>query len=94
VRRRLCCCEDGLDTPVFSGGIGESADPVRARIREGLGLVGIELYAFRNAAHAEVISTGTSRATVRVIRTDEEPMIATSVSRVIHVDKSKEGQPR
>ena len=33
----------GLDTLVFAGGIGENAPPVRARICEGLGFLGIEL---------------------------------------------------
>ncbi len=69
----------GLDTLVFAGGIGENAAPVRARICEGLGFLGIELDESHNAAHADVISTETSRATVRVIRTNEELMIAKSV---------------
>ncbi len=71
----------GLDTLVFAGGIGEHAAPVRARICEELGLLGIELDPARNAAHADVISVEAGRATVRVIRTDEELMIARSVSR-------------
>ena len=66
----------GLDTLVFAGGIGENAPPVRARICEGLNFLGIELNESRNAETAGVISTDTSRATVRVIRTDEELMIA------------------
>jgi len=73
----------GLDTLVFSAGIGENAPLVRARICEGLGFLGIELNASRNAANAEVISTDTSPATVRVIRTDEELMIARSVCRIL-----------
>ncbi|MHB1093866.1 acetate/propionate family kinase [Thiobacillus sp.] len=73
----------GLDTLVFTGGIGENASVVRARIGEGLGFLGIELDASRNAAHADVISTDTSQVTVRVIRTDEEQMIARSVCRVL-----------
>jgi acetate kinase len=73
----------GLDTLVFAGGIGENAPPVRARICEGLGFLGIELNESRNAAHADVISTDASVATVRVIRTDEELMIARSVCRVL-----------
>jgi acetate kinase len=73
----------GLDTLVFAGGIGENASPVRARICEGLGFLGVELNEPRNAANAEVISTDTSPATVRVIRTDEELMIARSVCRVL-----------
>ena len=73
----------GLDTLVFAGGVGEHAAPVRERICAGLGFLGIEIDATRNAAHEHVISTSTSRVTVRVIRTDEEQMIARSVSRVM-----------
>jgi acetate kinase len=73
----------GLDTLVFSGGIGEHAAPVRARICEGLGFLGIELSESRNAAQAAIISTAASAVTVRVIRTDEEVMIAGSVSRLL-----------
>ena len=75
----------GLDTLVFAGGIGENAPPVRARICEGLSFLGIELHASRNAEAAGVISTGVSRVTVRVIRTDEELMIARSVTRVLNL---------
>ena len=73
----------GLDTLVFAGGIGENAAPVRARICEGLGFLGINLHNSRKAAHAGVISTNASRTVVRVIRTDEELMIARSVCRVL-----------
>jgi acetate kinase len=72
----------GVDTLVFAGGIGENAPVVRARICEGLSFLDIELDASRNAEAAGVISTDASRATVRVIRTDEELMIARSVLRV------------
>jgi acetate kinase len=71
----------GVDTLVFAGGIGEHAALVRARICEGLSFLGIELDGSRNADAAGVISTDTSRVTVRVIRTDEELMIARSVWR-------------
>jgi len=74
---------DGLDTLVFAGGIGENAPPVRARICEGLGFLGIRLDESRNAQSAAVISTGDSQVAVRVIRTDEEVMIARSVCRVL-----------
>jgi acetate kinase len=73
----------GLDTLVFSAGIGENCPSIRARICEGLGFLGIELNETRNAENAAVISTDASRATVRVIRTDEELMIARSVCRVL-----------
>ena len=71
----------GVDTLVFSGGIGENAPLVRAHICDGLSFLGIELHESRNADAASVISTDVSPATVRVIRTDEELMIARSVLR-------------
>jgi acetate kinase len=75
----------GLDTVVFAGGVGEHAAPVRARICDGLGFLGLEIDPERNAIHAGVISTDASRVTVRVIRTDEELMIARSVCRVVRL---------
>ena len=81
----------GLDTLVFAGGIGENAAPVRSRICAGLGFLGIELDELRNADHAQVISTDTSRVAVRVIRTDEELIIARSVCHVLGFDTSIKG---
>jgi acetate kinase len=75
----------GLDTLVFSAGIGERSASIRARICEGLGFLGIELHDGRNAAHAAVVSAEDSRVTVRVIPTNEELMIARSVSRVLRL---------
>jgi acetate kinase len=75
----------GLDTLVFSAGSGEQSAPIRARICEGLGFLGIELDDGRNSAHAAVISAEASRVTVRVIPTNEELMIARSVSRVLRL---------
>ena len=73
----------GLDTLVFAGGIGENAPLVRARICEGLGFLGIELEKKRNAANAGMISAAAGRVAVRVIRTDEEWVIAKTVCRVL-----------
>jgi acetate kinase len=73
----------GLDTLVFAGGIGENAPTVRARICDGLGFLGIELETKRNEANEGVISAAASRVAVRVIRTDEERMIAKTVCRVL-----------
>ncbi|MGD1002675.1 MAG: acetate/propionate family kinase [Candidatus Brocadiia bacterium] len=73
----------GLDTLVFAGGIGENAPTVRARICDGLGFLGIELDAERNAANEGVISAAAGRVAVRVIHTDEEHMIAKTVCRVL-----------
>jgi len=76
----------GLDTLVFAGGIGENAPLVRERICDGLGFLGIALDQKRNVAGAGVISTDGGRVTVRVVRTDEELMIARSVSRLLSLD--------
>jgi acetate kinase len=75
----------GFETLVFAGGIGENAPIVRARICEELNFLGIELHKPRNAKNAAVISADHSRAIVRVIRTDEELMIARSVCRVLRL---------
>jgi acetate kinase len=73
----------GLDTLVFAGGIGEHAPVVRARICEGLKFLGIELNDARNTENAAIISADASSVIVRIIRTDEELMIARSVTRVL-----------
>lgn len=82
----LAAALGGLETLVFSAGIGERSAPVRARICEGLGFLGIELHEPRNVANASVISTDASRVTVRVISTNEELMIARLTSRVLAID--------
>jgi acetate kinase len=66
----------GIDTLVFSGGIGEHSAESRAGICGGLEFLGIQLDPALNSASAAVISTPESRVTVRVIPTDEELMVA------------------
>jgi acetate kinase len=75
----------GLDTLVFAGGIGENAPVIRQRICERLGFFGVDLDANSNAANADVISADVSAVTVRMIRTDEEAMIAQATQRTLHV---------
>jgi acetate kinase len=74
---------EGLDTLVFTAGIGENAPEIRARICQGLEFLGIGLDEKRNRAGAPVISSDGSVATVRMIPTDEEWMIAKTVCRVM-----------
>lgn len=74
----------GVDTLVFSGGIGENAAPIRARITRGLVHLGVELDEERNERHAPVVSTATSPCTVRVMPTDEEQVIARQTAFVVH----------
>ena len=86
----------GLDTLVFAGGIGENAPLVRARICQGLEFLGLELDESRNAANEEVISSNASQVVVRVIRANEERMIARSVCSVLGLGcatKNGEVQP-
>jgi acetate kinase len=73
----------GLDTLVFSGGIGEHAPVIRARVCAGLEFLGIDLEEKQNAANESVISTKAGRVTVRVIHTDEELTIARLVCHVL-----------
>ena len=73
----------GVDTLVFAGGIGENSPLVRARICSGLGHLGIGLGARLNAGNAAIISPASGRATVRVIRTDEEIVIARSLCQML-----------
>jgi acetate kinase len=74
---------EGLDTLVFSAGIGENAPEVRARICRGLDWIGIQLDENRNRANEPIISQDSSRVTVRMIRTDEECIIARMVCQVL-----------
>ena len=73
----------GLDTLVFTGGIGEHAPSVRLRICEGLDFLGIRIDPDRNAAHAPAISREGGPVTVRVLRTDEDLMIARHTSELL-----------
>jgi acetate kinase len=74
----------GLDALVFSGGIGEHAPVVRARILSGLEFLGIAIDGRGNAGNAPVISTPAARVTVHVIPTDEEVVIAKAAYQLLH----------
>ena len=73
----------GVDTLVFAGGIGENAAPIRKRICDGLGFLGIDIDDDANGRHAPRISTATGTVAVRVIHTDEESVIATLTIRLL-----------
>lgn len=70
----------GLDTIVFSGGIGENSALIRERICAGLDFLGIALDDTLNHAGASLISTGGARVSVRVIPTNEEAVIAAALA--------------
>ncbi len=83
----------GLDTLVFAGGIGENAPVIRSRICADLGFLGIQLDETRNASSEPVVSSAAGRVAVRVIRTDEEIMIAQAVGRILDRTKTTHIQP-
>jgi len=66
----------GLDTLVFTGGIGERAAEVRAEICSGLEYLGVALDTAANNENAQVISQPGTKCTIRVVQTDEDLMIA------------------
>ena len=72
----LAAVLSGLETLVFTGGIGENAPSIRSRICEGLEFLGIRLDPALNSANAAIISTERSHVRVRVMKTDESIMIA------------------
>ena len=78
---------DGADALVFTGGIGENSPQIRARVLGGLGYMGIELDAARNAGmiggREGRIDAERSRLAVWVIPTDEELLIARDTVRVV-----------
>lgn len=75
----------GLDTLVFSGGIGEHQSEIRKRICTGLQFFGIELDEVRNKNSEAIISKEESKVCVRVIKTNEELMIARSVCEILNL---------
>lgn len=67
----------GLDMLIFTAGVGEHHDALRARICEQLAWLGVRLDPEANARHAATISTPASRVLVGVEKTNEEWMAAT-----------------
>jgi acetate kinase len=78
-----CAVLGGLDVLVFAGGIGEHAPSVRKQICDGLDFLGIRMDAKRNEANAGLISSPESRVRVRVVKTNEDLMIARHVVSVL-----------
>ncbi len=71
----------GLDGLVFSGGIGENSDEIRARVLEGMEFLGLGVNGPANAANETRIGAG--RTPVLVIPTDEERVIARATARLL-----------
>lgn len=77
----------GLDSIVFTGGIGENSDEMRAYIVEGLGYLGVELDKEENLKREKPpvreISTKASKVRVLIVPTNEELMIARDTKRIV-----------
>lgn len=74
----------GMDSLIFSGGIGEQSSILRARIAEGLDFLGIELAPASNERHAELISAPGSQVGVHVLPTDEARTISQQVMQTLN----------
>lgn len=72
----LAAAIGGLDALVFTAGIGEHAAPVRARVVEALGWMGLQLDAGANASSRPCITAPGSRVQAFVIPTNEEAVVA------------------
>lgn len=86
-RKSLCALAatlGGLDAIVFSGGIGEHAQEIRAEICNGLQFLGVTLDPVRNAKGCDIISTEHGCVTVRIIPTDEEIEIVRIVCSILN----------
>jgi acetate kinase len=79
----LAAALGGLDTIVFTGGIGEHAPAIRERVCRDAAWLGVELAAAANAGGGARISTSGSRVSAWVIPTNEELMIARHTQRVL-----------
>jgi len=74
---------EGLDTLVFSGGIGEHSPEVRSQVCDGLEFLGIVLDGVKNMNNESIISSAESKVIVHVIKTNEQLMIAKLVCDVL-----------
>lgn len=84
----------GLDVLVFTAGIGEHAPEVRERICSGLEFMGLTLDPASNRENAALISVKSSQVRVRVIKTNEERMIARYTARLIGSNRGSSGRGR
>jgi acetate kinase len=83
----LAAALGGVETLVFTGGIGERAVEVRQRICADLEFLGVRVDTARNEANAAIISVEGSPMTIRVMPSDEDRMIARHTYRLMQAGK-------
>lgn len=79
----------GVDSLIFSGGIGEQSAILRQRICDKLAFLGIKLDKARNSRHEQLISASNSPAGIHIIPTDETSIIAQHVTKQLMKKGSK-----
>jgi acetate kinase len=79
---------DGIDTLVFTGGIGENAPAIRSRVCERFRHTGLQIDESANVGgHGRVISRSASAVRVMVVPADESASIAKHVVRVLETGR-------
>ncbi len=73
----------GCDAIVFTAGIGEHDAEMRARVCDGLDLLGIKLDPEKNKKGELIISTDDSPVKILLVPTDEELMIANDTAEIV-----------
>ena len=74
----------GLDTLVFTAGIGENSSEIRRRICENTEYLGLKIDERRNTNNDKIISSENSKIVVRVMKTNEELMIARHSKNIVN----------
>ncbi|HEV3302149.1 MAG TPA: acetate/propionate family kinase [Planctomycetaceae bacterium] len=87
----LTAALEGLDALVFTGGIGENAASIRARICRGSAWLGLELDEAANERGGPGIAQPDSPVAAWVIATDEERVIADHTRRILEDRSSRTG---
>jgi len=85
----MAAAAGGLDTLVFTGGIGTHQPAIRERIAAGLRFLGVQMDTIRNATGAEVVSPDEAAVAVRVIDTNEELVIARLTNTTLRTEAAK-----
>jgi acetate kinase len=83
----LCTALGGLDTLIFTGGIGENSPAIRKRICEDMTFLNIYLDPIKNESNKPIISSDGVPTTIRVMKTNEELMIARHTNNVVNKNR-------
>jgi acetate kinase len=79
----LAAALGGVDAIVFTGGIGENAAPIRARVLDGARWLGAVVDEAANARHGPRITAADAKVSAWVIPTDENLMVARHARRLL-----------